>query len=65
MVRRIPTDAERPSADDYLRVHNFCRNVKKSTALTWQQKKTICGQATHGDLAAAEKGYKKLTSVRD
>lgn len=50
--------------EDYMRAHAFTVIVNDSPTLTAQQKRTLIGQARHGDLEGAQKGYQKLTSVR-
>lgn len=51
---------DHPSPDDYARAQAFRNILKQSNELTTQQKRTLYGQAIHGDLDGAWKGYKAL-----
>ena len=46
----------------YMRCNQFTDLLKRST-LTEQQKRTLRGQALHGDLEGARKGYRRLTTM--
>lgn len=50
--------------DVYLRSKNFLDIVRKSEVLTPQQKRTLRGQALHGDLPGAERGLKRIMEGR-
>lgn len=56
---------ERVSRYGYLRAQNFLRMIGKSKSLTPQQKATLRGQALHGDLDGAMRGYEKIVTVRE
>ena len=56
---------DRVGAYGYLRINNFLNMLKHSKILTYQQKRILWGQATHGDLDGAMRGYQQLASVRE
>lgn len=57
------TAEEEAARREYLRAKYFIDQVKKSRTLTFQQKSTLMGQARHGDLEGAKKGYRALVKV--
>ena len=58
-------ESDRVGRYGYLRINNFLNQIKQSKTLTPQQKRTLWGQATHGDLDGAMRGYAQLVSVRE
>lgn len=58
-----PEDLRR-QADIYCRAKPFIDMVMSSKLLTRQEKHTLRGQALHGDLAAARKGYENIIKGR-
>lgn len=44
----------------YRAAHNFTGIIKASKVLNYQQKATLCGQANHGDLEGAFRGYERI-----
>lgn len=59
------TDEPRISRATFLNAHNFLEMVKRSPTLTPQQKRTLRGQALHGDLEGAMRGYKTLVCIKE
>lgn len=57
-------ERELASREAYVDCQSFINEIKKSKALTFQQKRALYGQAIHGDLEGAWKGYRKLVNVR-
>ena len=55
----------RVSREAYARAQSFLNMIRTSKTLTNQQKATLRGQAIHGDLEGAMKGYQRLVNVRD
>ena len=55
----------RPAPEVFIKSKPFTDRVKRSPFLTWQQKKTICGQAWNGDLLGAIQGFEKLMGKRE
>lgn len=51
---------QRPSAYDYIRAKNFTNMVRKSTALTPEQKRTLHSRAVHGDVEGALEEYERM-----
>lgn len=47
-----------------MQLSEFLQLLKKTPNLTPQQYRTLRGQAVHGDLAGAEKGYARLMTQR-
>lgn len=56
----VPEVDVRPSRARWLVAKNFLDQITKSKVLTHQQKATLRGQAVHGDLEGAIRGYAKL-----
>ena len=53
----LNTESDRVGRYGYLRINSFLTQIKHSKTLTPQQKRTLWGQATHGDLDRAMRGY--------
>ena len=54
-------EAEKVTPMDYLKVKNFLDRLKRATELmSHQEYMTIRGQAVHGDIEGAEKGFRKI-----
>ena len=62
--RMTRTPTPKPPAENYVRAKHFSDIVRKSS-LTPQQKSTLIGQAVHGDMAGAQKGYDRLMRGED
>lgn len=54
------SEFEGPTREDYMRAKHFLDLLKHTEALTLQQKRTLWGQAVHGDVKAARRGYDRL-----
>lgn len=59
----VKAKGTRVSLEDYQRAQTFLTMVKRSRTLTPQQKSTLRGQALHGDIEGARKGYARLVNV--
>ena len=51
---------ERPSRATYARCNSFLNTLKRSPYLTLQQRRTLWGQAIHGDIDGARKGFERI-----
>ena len=59
-IMSSPETIERPSRAHYARCNAFLNTLKKTPRLTYQQRRTLWGQAVHGDLDGAQKGYDRI-----
>lgn len=60
---QVEEKSERVGQTGYLRINNFLNMLKHSKILNYQQKRTLWGQATHGDLDGAMRSYRKMVST--
>lgn len=63
MDRAAEREHERLMAARYRKARFLLEQIKLSPRLTREQKKTLRGQAVSGDLAGAEKGFRKLVRM--
>ena len=60
---RCEKDRPKLGPEYFVNIQPFLYKLKHSITLTRQQRQTLYGQAVHGDIDGAMRGYEKLTRV--